>query len=478
VNQDERRNRGEQPDSKKGNSMDPKEWKICEKLKAEGLDKEQEQKVFSELYSQGSHAFPDGSPVDSAGDLSPQPKSIYAFDDLSSLQMLAPPQGPYTTCIHSIDELLERDKQREKDGFPRKVRVGRLIKPGKGGKDKIVVVPTTVEEKFIHDSIRKPTEEDGASGGSGEGEEGEVIGEQPVRPDAGSGEGPGQGEGGRHEMESNAYDLGRILSEKFELPNLKDKGKKRSLTRYTYDLTDKHRGFGQILDKKATLRKIVETNINLGNIADLDDIDTTGFIISPYDKVYRILSKEKDYESQAMVFFLRDYSGSMVGNATQLVVTQHVLIYSWLLYQYEKQVESRFILHDTEATEVQDFYTYYNSQVAGGTKVASAFRLVNEIVDKENLARDYNIYVFHGTDGDDWDTDGKEAVPEIRKMMAYANRIGISIVQHGVGTETEVEKYVKKSGLPAEKPELLRLDAMGQDADEPRLIEGIRRLIS
>jgi len=459
--------------------MDPKERKIVEKLKAEGLSDEQEQKVLLELHYNGTHAFPDGSQASEVGDFRPQPGSVYAFNDLSMLQMLAPPLGPYTTCIRSIDELLERDKQREKDGFPRKIRVGRLVKPGKGGKEKIVVVPTTVEEKFVHDAIRRPAEGDGSSGGAGEGEEGEVIGEQPVRsPDAGSGAGPGQGEGGRHEMESNAYDLGRILSEKFELPNLKDKGKKRSFTRYTYDLTDKHRGFGQILDKKATLRKIVETNINLGNIPDLDDIDTAGFIISPYDKVYRILSKEKDYESQAMVFFLRDYSGSMAGNATQLVVTQHVLIYSWLLYQYEKQVESRFILHDTEATEVQDFYTYYNSQVAGGTKVASAFRLVNEIVDKENLARDYNIYVFHGTDGDDWDTGGKEAVPEIKKMLAYANRVGISIVQHAIGTKTEVEKYLKKSGLPAEKPDLIRLDTMGQDADEPRLIAGIKRLIS
>lgn len=452
---------------------------MVEKLRAEGMSEARERQVLLELQYHGSHAIPWDDSSGGTGDFRPQPASVYAFDDLSTLQMLAPPLGPYTTCIRSLDELLERDKQREKDGFPRKIRVGRLVKPGKGGKDRIVVVPTTVEEKFVHDAIRKPSEEEGASGGAGEGEEGEVIGEQPVRsPDTGGGEGPGQGEGGRHEMESNAYDLGRILSEQFELPNLKEKGKKRSLTRYTYDLTDKHRGFGQILDKKATLRKIVETNINLGNIPDLDDIDTTGFIISPSDKIYRILSKEKDYESQAMVFFLRDYSGSMAGNATQLVVTQHVLIYSWLLYQYEKQVESRFILHDTEATEVQDFYTYYNSQVAGGTKVASAFRLVNEIVDKENLARDYNIYVFHGTDGDDWDTGGKEAVPEIRKILVYANRVGISIVQHAVGAETEVEKYLKKSGLPAEKPDLIRLDTMGQDADEPRLIEGIKRLIS
>jgi uncharacterized sporulation protein YeaH/YhbH (DUF444 family) len=31
-------------------------------------------------------------------------------------------------------------------------------------------------------------------------------------------------------------------------------------------------------------------------------------------------SREKDFESQAMVFFVRDYSGSMVGKTTELVV--------------------------------------------------------------------------------------------------------------------------------------------------------------
>ena len=245
-------------------------------------------------------------------------------------------------------------------------------------------------------------------------------------------------------------------------------------------MTDRNRGFGQILDKKATLRKIVETNIHLGNLPDISDIDPTGFLISPKDKIYRILSREKDYESQAMVFFLRDYSGSMRGKPTELVVSQHVLIYSWILYQYEKQVESRFILHDTDAKEVPDFYTYYNSRVAGGTKVASAYRLVNEIVEKENLAQDYNIYIFHGTDGDDWDTEGKETIPELKKMLAFANRVGVTIAEHGIGgkNNTEVEKYLKKSKLLEDKPNLIRLDVMGTDADEPRLIEGIKKLIS
>jgi uncharacterized sporulation protein YeaH/YhbH (DUF444 family) len=383
----------------------------------------------------------------------------------------------YRTDIGSIDDLLEWDKQREKDGFPRKIRVGRMVKPGKGDKDKVVVVPTTVEEKFIHDLSFDPTQEE-QSGGTGEGEEGEIIGEEPVRGDAGAG-GAGEGEMGPHEMESSAYDLGRLLTEQFELPNLKEKGKKRALARYTYDLTDKNRGFGQVLDKKASLKKILETNTGLGNISDWNDIDPTRLLVSPTDMIYRILSREIDYESQALVFFIRDYSGSMNGPPTEVVVSQHVLIYSWLLYQYARQVESRFILHDTEATEVPDFYTYYNSKVAGGTKVVSAYRLVNKIVDHENLAQDYNIYVFQGTDGEDWDTEGKETVPELKKMLTYANRMGITITHEnsGAGKKTVVEKYVLDSKLLDEKPDLLRLDVVQVNADETRLIEGIKKLI-
>jgi len=448
-------------------------WEIYLRLKAEGLDPGLEKKILSEIDTCPST----GGEV--LGSLKPPAlPSIYDFADLQVLQSLAMAPNP-SSQVRTIDDLLAKDRQREKDGFPRKVRVGRMIKPGRGGKDKVVVVPTASEEKLMHDSSFRDQEEESAGGGSGEGQEGEVIGEEPVRQsEKGSGAGPGQGEGEQHELESSAYDLGRILTEQFELPNLKDKGKKRSLTRYTYDLTDRNRGFGQVLDKKATLRKIVETNIHLGNLPDVNNIDTLGFIISPKDMVYRILSREKDFESQAMVFFVRDYSGSMVGKTTELVVAQHVLIYSWLLYQYANQVQTRFVLHDTTAKEVPDFHTYYNSKVAGGTQVSSAYKLVNEIVEKENLAQDYNIYVFHGTDGDDWDAEGRESIPQLKIMMRYANRIGITIAQHSAGSSTEVEKYIRKSGLLEQAPELIRMDVLTDDADESRLIEGIRKLIS
>jgi uncharacterized sporulation protein YeaH/YhbH (DUF444 family) len=383
-------------------------------------------------------------------------------------------------ALSSLDELLERDRMREQDGFPRKIRLGRFIKPGKMDGNSITIIPSTVEEKFIHETNFGDNDSEEV-GGSGEGNEGEIIGEQPVRPEKGQQSGAGEGDDGAHDVQSNTYDLGKMLTEKFQLPNLKDRGTKRSLTKLTYDITDKNRGFGQVLDKKATLRRVLQTNFSLGRVpTDFSKIDTSDLIVSPQDHIYRILSSEKDYESQALVFFVRDYSGSMDGKCTELIVSQHVMIYSWLLYQYHKRVEIRFIVHDTMAKEVPDFYTYYNSKVAGGTQVSAAYQLVNSIVETENLAQNYNIYIFHGTDGDDWDTTGERAIPELKKILSYASRVGITIINHTytAGDKTEVQRYLEHSGLIKSASDVLRLDVMSEEADESRLIDSIRKLLS
>ncbi len=385
------------------------------------------------------------------------------------------------TRLFTLDKLLERDKLREKDGFPRKIKLGKLIKPSPDGKGKTIIVPTTSEEKFFHWNGMPSGGEGSMTGGSGDEAEGEVIGEEPLRDEEGEGAGAGQGKGGEHGMGAEAYEIGRILTEQFELPNIKEKGKKTSLTKFSYELTDKYRGHGQILDKKSTLKQIVKTNLAIGNITTEEPPDTTKLIINPNDRIYHILSRERDFESQAIVFFLRDYSGSMQGKPTEVVVTQHIYINSWLVYQYKKQVVSRFIVHDTEAQEVPDFYTYFNKSVAGGTDVSTAYELVNKIVEEEHLARDYNIYVFHGTDGDDWQDDEMRAVKELEKILKYASRVGITIAENNSSArnDTVVENYIKDSKLLEKYPDVLHLDSfVAEEASEDRIIQSIKLLIS
>ncbi|MBU0763692.1 MAG: DUF444 family protein [Bacteroidetes bacterium] len=458
--------------------MTTNEKKIFKQLKRAGLSPEQEELILREIeQSKGLRKKRYSNRPEE-----PLPE-LYDHNDFELLQKLNIPVHSWISALKTLDELIDQDKQREQDGFPRKIRIGRLIKPSKDNKGKVVVVPTTTESKFYHDNSVTEDAEGQPTGGSGEGEEGEVIGEQQAQPQQGEGEGTGAGEGDgtAHDISSEAFDLGKVLTEKFELPNLKKKGNKRSFTKYTYDLTDRHRGFGQVLDKKATLRRIVKTNIVLERIRGLDAVSTEDLLLNPQDMVYRILSKEKDFESQAVVFFLRDYSGSMQGKPTEVVTTQHLLIYSWLMYQYQNNVMTRFILHDTEAKEVEDFYTYYRSQVAGGTKVALAFSMVNKIVEEEQLVKDYNMYVFHGTDGDDWDSDGKDLIEAVNKMLGYVNRLGITVAKNawGGGKQTTVEKNITASGLLKEKPDLIRMDTMmAESVGEDRIIEGIKKLVS
>ncbi len=386
--------------------------------------------------------------------------------------------------LESFEDLLKKDEQREKDGFPKKIKIGRIL----AGPGKVIAVPYVEEEKLIHGEFepKEPSDdgngEEGEGGGegesvagSGEGEVGDVIAEK-------SPEGEGEGddsqagdEPGEHGIEAEAYKIGKELSEKFQLPNLKDRGKKVPTDQYIYDLTDRHRGSGQLLDKKETLKSIVKTNIALGRL-DMDHIDTTKLVVGPNDKVYRVLSREKVWKSQAVVFFLRDYSGSMYGEPTKAVVTQHLMIYAWLLVQYEKLVIPRFIVHDTEAKEIT-VNKYYRASVNGGTFIYSAFKLVNEIVQNEGLDRDYNIYVFYGSDGEDFD-DGRQTIPEIKKILGYTNRMGVCVVKYG-DRESEFEKYVKKGNV-LDNRELFRMHAMdisGGVTDEKN-IEAIKALIT
>ncbi|MBC8438144.1 MAG: hypothetical protein H8D87_00450, partial [Deltaproteobacteria bacterium] len=69
---------------------------------------------------------------------------------------------------------------------------------------------------------------------------------------------------------------------------------------------------------------------------------------------------------------------------------------------------------------------------------------------------------------------------EIEKMLNYVSRIGISIVEHTyVGSnQTEVEKYLKLSGILTKQSNLIKLDVMDENADDSRIIQGIKKLIS
>ena len=117
-------------------------------IKGRGIPIDREERLVAELRADGSHdvTFPR---------VASEPHPFYGYGTMASLQDNTSREVSYTAGIRSLDELLERDRQREKDGFPRKIRIGRMIRPGRKEKECFVIVPTTVEEKFIHDRVRQ-----------------------------------------------------------------------------------------------------------------------------------------------------------------------------------------------------------------------------------------------------------------------------------------------------------------------------------
>jgi len=401
-------------------------------------------------------------------------RGIYNAYDLIDLPGFTPPRLP-VAMMETLDQLRERDGQREKDGFHKKIKFRHAA--GKNGA--VIVVPTTEEEKLVHGQFEPGG--GGQGSGQGEGEDGEVVGEQQIDPGEGEGEGEdnqaGEGGGGDHGVGSDTYEIGKKLTEELKLPNLEDKGKKVPTDEYIFDLTDRHRKSGQILDHKETMRQIIKTNLILGKL-DRKNPETDKFIVGPDDKVFRVLSREKVYKSMAIVFFMRDYSGSMWGIPTEAIIEQHLIIYSWLMYQYEKLVIPRFIVHDAEAKEV-DWNTYYKSIIAGGTRIASGYKLINEIINKEGLERDYNLYVFQGTDGEDWDSDGKEPLAALEELVPKLQRMGASVIRNSWNKKnmTDFEQYLQKSGFQ-KKATKFRLVSINADTVTPeKNIEAVKTLI-
>ena len=117
--------------------MDNDLLKIYEALKAKGLSENREKKILDEIRAGGKHGLPeDGArlPADGVEHLPYGPDGFYDFHDMIHLQDMDWHPVSAFASIRSLDEILEKDRQREKDGFPRKIRVGRMIKPGRGGK--------------------------------------------------------------------------------------------------------------------------------------------------------------------------------------------------------------------------------------------------------------------------------------------------------------------------------------------------------
>ena len=108
-------------------------------------------------------------------------------------------------------------------------------------------------------------------------------------------------------------------------------------------------------------------------------------------------------ESNAVVLCLMDTSGSMDTMKKYLARSFFFLLYQFICTKY-RNVEIVFIAHHTEAKEVTEEEFFHKGE-SGGTFISSAYLKALDIIQARYHPSLWNIYAFHCSDGDNFDSD-------------------------------------------------------------------------
>jgi hypothetical protein len=118
----------------------------------------------------------------------------------------------------------------------------------------------------------------------------------------------------------------------------------------------------------------------------------------------------------------------------ELVRLESFWIDTWLRKNYEG-IESRYIVHDVSAKEV-DKHTFYHLREDGGTKISSAFRTCKSLLDQHYSPDEWNIYLFHFSDGDNSsEADSRDCIKLLKdQLLPVANMFGYCQVASAYGS--------------------------------------------
>jgi hypothetical protein len=250
----------------------------------------------------------------------------------------------------------------------------------------------------------------GGGVGQGEGEVGDPIGQGEGQ----EGQGEAGSEPGQHvlEVDVSLEELAQILGEELQLPNIEPRGKKNIISEKDKYSGIRKTGPDSLRHFKRTYRQALRRQVISG------DYNPENPIIIPIrdDMRFRSWKETLMPESNAVIMYMMDVSGSMGTEQKELVRITAFWIETWLRSQY-REIDIRYIVHDAAAKEV-DQQTFYHIREGGGTKISSAYKLCNKLIDERYPAEEWNIYPFHFSDGDNWGGgDTRECIELLRKEL-------------------------------------------------------------
>jgi len=311
---------------------------------------------------------------------------------------------------------------RIKSNLKKYVQKGELI--GKQGKDVVTIpIPSIDIPRF------RFGEKQQGGVGQGEGEPGDPI--SGSEPQEGDGSGKAGEAEGQHvlEVDVSLDELADILGEELELPRIEPKGKDRIVaTRLKYTGVAPQ-GPESLRHFKRTYKQALRRQIASGQYNYLRPV----IVPMREDRRYRTWKQVAQPETNAVVIYMMDVSGSMGDEQKEIVRIESFWIDTWLRRHY-KGLETRYLVHDAVAREV-DRETFFHTRESGGTMISSAYKLCRELV-QEKYSSGWNVYPFHFSDGDNWSADDTRLCVEILKadLLPVVNLFSYGQVESPYGS--------------------------------------------
>src|ERR1700723_1895349 len=323
---------------------------------------------------------------------------------------------------HSRFRAIVRGKIRQ--NLRKYISQGELI--GRKGKDLVSIpIPQIDTPRF------RFTDRQQGGAGQGDGDAGDpVAGDGGEEADA-AGKQAGQG-AGEHVLEVDVTldELAAILGEELELPDIQDKGKSKIINAKDRYTSIRRVGPESLRNFKRTYREALKRQISTGTYDPGNPI----VVPIPNDKRYRSWKTEAEPVANAVIVYMMDVSGSMGDEQKEIVRIESFWIDAWLQKQY-KGLESRFIIHDAVAREV-DRETFFHTRESGGTMISSAFKLCSQLIDDHYPPDEWNISPFHFSDGDNWSMDDTLSCVDLlkNKLLPRANMFAYGQVESPYGS--------------------------------------------
>jgi uncharacterized protein len=310
----------------------------------------------------------------------------------------------------------ERHKERVKEAI--KKNLGSIVSNESiilsDGK-RVVKVPirSLDEYKFRFDYRKKKQ----VGTGDGKTKVGDVIGREG-QPGQGTGRGQGAGDqAGQdyYEADVEIDEIAKLIFEDLKLPFLEEKAKSAVESKNTKFTEIRRTGIMSNMDKRRSMLENIKRQARDTGKAKLGTFKKE-------DLRYKTWEEEIRYESNAVVISMMDVSGSMSEFKKYIARSFYFWMVRFLRTKYDN-VKIVFISHHTEAKEVteEQFFTQGES---GGTVVSSAYKLALEIIAERFNPRDWNIYPFHFSDGDNYYSDNDEAIRLADELITTCNLFG------------------------------------------------------